>query len=524
MARIRLGWRAAGLAVASVMMAACRWDDGHDAPDPPEPDPFLTITPAALEAVNYAGESTVVPFAMETETSSLDLQIAIVDRSDGLAEPFIQRVDDHHFEAQVSVAPGLAVGTHSGQFEVRLCYDDTASCKKPREGSPWVVSYTFKVLPAINLTPLRKLPEALAWTTYRGNAAHSAFVPAEVNPAEFTRRWVRSGGVSSVVVEEGRIYHADLDRTVAISEDTGDVQWTFDAGLVYAGHPPAVANGQVFVVTSPEVFDGTFIRTLDAATGQLKASRATTPGGDLEFNFYLAPTPYESDVYLPVDSAELLRLDGGTLAPAWSNVLTGRGMWTPTVDAAGVYAQIGRKFVAIDRATGTTQWSLEDLAYDDDGYGYLRSAAVLDGEGHAYAKHLSPYDHQEGKSRLVSVSLADKAWRWRVADHFSSDPIVAHGMVYVVNGQSVEGRSAETGALQWSWASPEAFPLAFYKEVGTVVVGQVLFVSATTHTYAIDINTHQQVWSYPEAGRLAVSDNGILYIASDRNLTAINLH
>lgn len=507
----------------AVALAGC-WSSSAPPPvDEPDPEPpFLITDPPVLEGTNYEGESGPIFFSMTTESDSGSLDIALADSAGRFSELFVQRVDNLHFDARVNVSPALPPGTYTGDLEIRLCHDAATECRRPREGSPWLLPYTLHVLPATNMTPLKRLQGASAWTTFQGDAAHSGRVPATVNPAQFTRRWVLDTSVPAVAVESGRVHFSGQGKTTTISEDTGEVLWTYDAGIVYSGYPPAVLNGKVFVSTSPQVFDGTFVRTLDASTGQLLASRSTTPGGDLEFNFYLAPTPYQTRVFLPLEDGSLLNLDAASLALEWSSMVSGRALWAPAIDATGVYAQVGRDFVALDGDTGARLWTLVD-----DGYANwdtaMRGTAVLDGQGSAYAVHHSPFERVEGKSRLVSASLADRAWRWRVADHFSSNPIVAGSAVYVVNGQAVDARSAETGALLWSWTSPEAFPRSLDAESSIVLVGTVLFVATIGHTYAIDVNTRAMVWSYPASGRLAVSDNGILYIAG-RRLVAINLH
>ena len=48
-------------------------------------------------------------------------------------------------------------------------------------------------------------------------------------------------------------------------------------------------------------------------------------------------------------------------------------------------------------------------------------------------------------------------------------------------------------------------------------------VSTNLATYGIDRTTHQLVFSYPFAGRLALSKNGILYIQGTGPIVAINV-
>jgi outer membrane protein assembly factor BamB len=56
-----------------------------------------------------------------------------------------------------------------------------------------------------------------------------------------------------------------------------------------------------------------------------------------------------------------------------------------------------------------------------------------------------------------------------------------------------------------------------------VVTKNLLFVSTNSATYAIDLRTHKPVWSYPFAGRLALTRSGILYIQNEEALVALNL-
>jgi hypothetical protein len=43
-------------------------------------------------------------------------------------------------------------------------------------------------------------------------------------------------------------------------------------------------------------------------------------------------------------------------------------------------------------------------------------------------------------------------------------------------------------------------------------------------TFAVDLTTRNVVWSYPLGGEMAVSANGVLYIANMLAVVAFNLH
>ena len=80
--------------------------------------------------------------------------------------------------------------------------------------------------------------------------------------------------------------------------------------------------------------------------------------------------------------------------------------------------------------------------------------------------------------------------------------------------------------MVWSWTPPAAGDTKFVSEV--LLTQNTVIVSTNLSTYAIDRKTNHVVWSYPVAGNLALSPNGILYIESPgtngaTTLTAINV-
>lgn len=67
---------------------------------------------------------------------------------------------------------------------------------------------------------------------------------------------------------------------------------------------------------------------------------------------------------------------------------------------------------------------------------------------------------------------------------------------------------------------------SFHRNI--VATHNLVFVSTDQNVYAIDLTTHQAVWSYPKPGMLAISSRGLLLIStgatiSDGNLVAIKL-
>ena len=93
-------------------------------------------------------------------------------------------------------------------------------------------------------------------------------------------------------------------------------------------------------------------------------------------------------------------------------------------------------------------------------------------------------------------------------------------MIFVFNNNQVEARSESDGALGWLWIPPEGTP------TGTMIATKnLLFVATAANTYAVDLASHKQVWSYAlGGGRLAMSSQGALLISgASGKLVAINI-
>jgi len=92
-------------------------------------------------------------------------------------------------------------------------------------------------------------------------------------------------------------------------------------------------------------------------------------------------------------------------------------------------------------------------------------------------------------------------------------------VVYVANNSQVQARNESDGSLQWSWTPPEGQPTG-----PMIATKNLLLVSTAANTYAVDLASHNQVWTYPAGGHLSLSAQGILFIAqSSGRLSAVSM-
>ena len=105
---------------------------------------------------------------------------------------------------------------------------------------------------------------------------------------------------------------------------------------------------------------------------------------------------------------------------------------------------------------------------------------------------------------------------WSQASNYAGQPTLANGVIYTLNGGTLNALNEQTGSLLWQW-----WPSGGGVLTGTMIATDTdLFVQTASTTYAVDLASHQSVWSYAISGSLALSE-GKLYVAgSNGTLTA----
>ena len=138
-----------------------------------------------------------------------------------------------------------------------------------------------------------------------------------------------------------------------------------------------------------------------------------------------------------------------------------------------------------------------------------------------------------GQGNLIALT-ATRQIKWSAlksdSDVFVGSPAVAGDTIFVQNNAygrvRLEARRESNGEVLWTWQPPWRDEMAFMGNV--VSTNNLVFVSTRRGVYAIDRATHQQVWTYPYAGKLSISANGVLYVRRGflwfgKGLAAINL-
>lgn len=360
------------------------------------------------------------------------------------------------------------------------------------------------------------------WGTYQADAAHSGHVSGTYKPANFAVRWSKSLGssaLSDVAVGGGEVFvsrtyyfNGTNDSFFAVSAASGNVNWSKNFGSIFSTNAPAFSNGKVYLQTCNHSGD-TWLHSFD-----LNGNYAFKSPFSAQWEEYLSPTVYGGNVYI----------NGGYYGGMYSfNATTGNqnwfgnvpqyDEWTPAVDANYCYAFTGSgsttpitgKFTVLNRSTGTTRTVVTDSGYDWTGYS-MRTSVVLGSMNDAYATN---------GGRLLAFDTLNPAIKWVKSGGYTGQPVVANQTIYAPRNGGVTAFSESTGEELWVWYISNQ-SLA---NIPMVATDNLLFACSADTTYAIDLLTHQTVWTYQASGRLAISDATLYIAGSNGTLTAILL-
>jgi hypothetical protein len=424
-------------------------------------------------------------------------------------------------------------GHYAGNVTLNLCSD--SACAVPQQVPSIAVPFDINVMspasawPGDNLSALTAWSAVPDWAMFQGNAAHTGYVPVEVNPNQFSTRWKTPAVVATssfydlmgtLTTANGQFFVAGNNFLYARKELDGGLVWQYDfSGLQFPSvNPPAVGNGVVYIAAGQQ--SSTFLFAFNAADGTLRFKAPMSS----QWEHYLAPTIGAGGVYTNAGTY------GGLFAFDWSgqqlffDYMAQTSMWTPAIDAVGVYTYTGGTMRVVDPNSGAVLNSISDPTFTNYIY-EIGGSPVLGAAGSVFVANYENSLLNGGAigNTLINFSVSKNAIQWQIPGVYPSTPAYAAGVLYVANEKPLrlEARAETDGALLWSWTPPQSGDVHFKSEV--LLTKNLVFVSTNLSTYAVEVVTHRAVWSYPLSGRLALSQNGILYIQGKDVLTAINL-
>lgn len=522
----------------TLLISACGGGDSS-------PPPALTFTPAKIEATLGEGESLQVEVVANLNTNLSGAVYVFISDPIGVITTDFTFVDNGNntYTATIQISPSLPVGDHQGNIEVKLCQDFVCSSQHP--GSPSLLPYSLNIISMTNLTPLSKLAGVNNWETYQANGAHTGYIPVTLDASKFNPRWlwknpIAETSVSPVVTANDVVYtsvsgfFASNSALYAINESDKSSKWQHDFGGIFTLNPPAVTNGKVYAATTGH--SDTFMWSFAADTGTQQFKTAFSS----QWEHYYAPVVDNGLVLTNGGYAGGINAFSTTDGTStWFTNLHQYDEWTPAVDTDYIYAYLGEScggcnnagLSIVNKTDGTVAATIIDPDFDWSGWSIKGAPMVGSSDSVFMINGVNQYvTNRFIRFNINKSDIGQSNINWSIAGYYTGQPAQAKGVVYVANNNpyQLEARDEVNGNLLWSWQPAEQGETSFTGNI--VVTNNLVFVSTNKNVHAIDISSHNSVWKYWNPGELAISANGILYIAVNNGLkgagylTAFNLH
>lgn len=353
------------------------------------------------------------------------------------------------------------------------------------------------------------VPQPVVWSAWQGGAEHRGYTPLYLDTESFAERWSKDfeglDALNPVTAADGKVFvsalsYYGLQRVYSLQAADGAVLWEKMYDGISSVGPPSYSDGWVYFQTGGH--EDSFLRAMDADTGEIQL---VTAYGN-QWSRYLAPTFYEGQVYMGggyYNGSISLNAESGIVN--WSEGRSGFDELTPAVDDDFVYTFSDALYI-FRRLTGALEARIGFDGYDWNGYS-ARQAPVITAASNVVSIQ---------NRTLVVFDVPNRAVLWETTSQFQGQASAAGGEIYALDSGVLNVISENDGAVRWIWEAAESL------SSNIIVTKNLMFVGGASTTYALDLSTRQQVWSYPAAGALSISDEGVLYIAGAQ-LVAVDL-
>jgi hypothetical protein len=500
----------------ALTLAACGGDDNSSGSTPTISTLNVTLSAPSVDVIVQEGGSATFSVTANytgTPSGTVFADVQFKDRRFALAGNPAGNGSSYGVDFKTVDLP--AGGKTATEVTFRLCTD--ANCTGVYPGS----TKTFTVNLDVRLED---------WGTFQRNGAHTGYVAANYDVANFTKVWEVTGNrlfppaatadtVLVTMVEQQGTSYPTLVR--ALSTADGTEKWKYDLGSQSYVSGPAVAGGLVHV-TSMESSSGSNPQwVFDLATGAFKQQMHFAS----QWSSFNQPVPFSHSVYLASGyyGNVVYAFDPIAGAKRWDVNGSGGKIWdgqSPAVDGQFVYYYSGTALDVIDRNTGVIVRSIADPDWSWGGYSW-QSAPVLDGKGKVFL-----FSSDRGfatPSNIMSFDTTAGTVGWKSTAQYNTAFAYANGTIYAVRSDAhvLSAIDAESGSIKWSTPLPTSD--AFTGNV--VVAGRHAFVSTDGQTWAIDLKSdgHKVVWSAPTGGKLAITPGNLLLTVQNTKMTAYKL-
>ncbi|PHV26640.1 hypothetical protein CSQ93_18310 [Janthinobacterium sp. BJB426] len=477
--------------------------------------PVEFVNPISISESFYEGQAATTSgvLAAPSGQSKINLYITATDPK-GV---FIKTSDfrwngDFMYEFTLKTVPSLASGRYRGNIEIRACRDLECSARYPV--TTMSVPYDVEVRALSTLTALTRWPGVSDWQGERGNAQRTSYVPVTLDVSKFSRRWTWPIPGASymhrtpMAISSNHVFLNAGAILYALKESDGSVAWSRDFGR----DPFSSTSGDMLYVRTGTDDSRQVLYGLNASTGTMVfTSYSSFPKRD----GYTIPPLWMKPM---VSGGKLFHsvASGDTNGVQALEALTGTPLWfapmtSATLQGSNLFS-LDQGLSLADATTGTLQRTIAtpEMMWTSTSASSL--APVAGAPGSIFG--MTQPESASKTRKLVNFNVAQNKVAWSSTGTYGDNFAYAEGVVYVVDDATsmLEARAESDGKLLWSWEVPRR--LISFAGTDILVTKNLVFVSFSGTTYALDVKTHQLVWTEPTGGVLSMSANGVLYISA----------
>lgn len=347
---------------------------------------------------------------------------------------------------------------------------------------------------------------AATWPEYGFDNERTRANPALTVRPPFREAWSFDAGslleFPPVIADDRAIVGSNAGLGIAVDTRTGQELWRVKLrGRVASS--PAIA-GELALFTT---INGRFV-AVEIATGRVLWRVKLGSGSES------SPLVLDGDAYIGTLDGRVLRFDLERRRPVWVARATGEVKASLAQSGPNVIVgDYGGNVSAFSRRDGSLAWRTES------------PSGALRGPGRFYAGPAVAYGRVyvgNINGRVLALSARTGAVSWvRVADDWVySSAAIANQTVFVGSyDEKLYALDAVTGVPKWTFSAGERI------SGSASVIGDVVYVSTIARnpkdgrTFALDVNTGQRIWQFPD-GRYspAVAVDDLLVLTGVRTM------
>lgn len=508
--------------IGAMLVSGCG-GGGTPTPAPTPTTAPLTVTLSANSATVAVREGGSAQFGFDVAIGGLAGRQAFGDVSVTDRRIVVEQISGHHspnMQVRLATRAFPAGGQQQSSATFRLCED--AACNTVYPGT----TRTFTVDLSVTLDD---------WAMFQRNAAHTAYLAVDYDPARFAKAWEWtpldgssprpvSAEAGTVFISEGEDLNPGLDpndRLTALNAATGAVRWQRDLGNNFDVSGPTLGNGKLYLTLVAN--DNTRSLVLvDKQNGALVASSSFAS----QLVQYPQPTLQGDQVFVAAGfyGGEVTAYNATTGAKQWENFgSTGStGGQALAVDGSNIYFFGGNGISVMSRANGAVVRTISNPFHVASGAYRYDGALMLDGQGGAYAfRALRTWPYTPLPLVRLDVTGGSGA-QWQTGIQHVGHPALAGDRLFALyDGQrAIHALDTATGEIRDAIIVPGTSPLRY----NIIATPYLLFVSTQTDVYAFSRGTRAMVWTAPTGGMLAITPDNLLVVSGEKIVTAYRLN